>query len=50
MDDNAGDIVTGNADDTPSGVKIEFSDVWFRYPAREAPVLSGLNLTVCQNQ
>lgn len=28
------------------GARIEFSNVWFRYPTRDAPVLSGLNLTV----
>ncbi len=28
------------------GVRIEFRDVWFRYPTRDAPVLNGLNMTV----
>jgi ATP-binding cassette, subfamily B (MDR/TAP), member 1 len=28
------------------GVKLEFHNVFFRYPTRDAPVLNGLNLTV----
>jgi ABC-type multidrug transport system fused ATPase/permease subunit len=28
------------------GVELEFSNVWFRYPTRDVPVLNGLNLTV----
>lgn len=28
------------------GARIEFSNVWFRYPTRDAPVLTGLDLTV----
>ncbi|CAK7225218.1 hypothetical protein SCUCBS95973_005787 [Sporothrix curviconia] len=27
------------------GVKIEFRNVWFRYPTRDVPVLNGLNMT-----
>jgi ATP-binding cassette subfamily B (MDR/TAP) protein 1 len=30
----------------PQGVKIEFKDVFFRYPTRDVPVLNGLNMTV----
>jgi ATP-binding cassette subfamily B (MDR/TAP) protein 1 len=30
----------------PHGVKIEFKDVFFRYPTRDVPVLNGLNMTV----
>ena len=33
--------------DTEGGVKIEFKDVYFRYPSRDVPVFKGLNLTVC---
>jgi ABC-type multidrug transport system fused ATPase/permease subunit len=36
-------------DDEKGGVRIEFSNVWFRYPTRDAPVLNGLNLTVRQS-
>tara|TARA_R110002060_G_scaffold60947_1_gene70520 strand:- start:311 stop:481 length:171 start_codon:yes stop_codon:yes gene_type:complete len=28
------------------GVKIELKDVWFRYPTRDVPVLTGLDMTV----
>lgn len=28
------------------GVKIELRDVWFRYPSRDVPVLTGLDMTV----
>ena len=34
-------------DGSKGGARIEFSNVWFRYPTRDAPVLSGLDLTVC---
>lgn len=32
--------------DEDMGVKIEMQDVMFRYPTRDVPVLTGLNLTV----
>ncbi|SPO00227.1 related to multidrug resistance protein [Cephalotrichum gorgonifer] len=32
------------------GARIEFSNVWFRYPARDAPVLSGLDLMIEKGQ
>ncbi|CAK7232957.1 hypothetical protein SEUCBS140593_008439 [Sporothrix eucalyptigena] len=32
------------------GVKIEFRDVWFRYPTRDVPVLNGLNMTIEKGQ
>ena len=32
--------------DSQRGVRVEFLNVWFRYPTRDAPVLNGLNLTV----
>jgi ABC-type bacteriocin/lantibiotic exporter with double-glycine peptidase domain len=28
------------------GVEVKFEDIWFQYPTRDVPVLSGLNLTV----
>lgn len=31
------------------GVEVKFEDIWFQYPTRDVPVLSGLNLTVCLN-
>jgi ABC-type multidrug transport system fused ATPase/permease subunit len=37
---------TGNIGDDDMGVKIEFQDVWFRYPTRDVPILNGLSLTV----
>lgn len=43
--DGGSDLVEG-LNDSSSGVKIEFSDVWFRYPSRDAPVLNGLNMIV----
>lgn len=36
----------GNIGDSDQGVKIEFCDVWFKYPTRDVPVLNGLDLTV----
>ena len=30
----------------PQGVRIEFKNVWFRYPTRDVPVLEGLNMIV----
>ena len=32
------------------GVKIEFRNVYFRYPTRDVPVLNGLNITVGQSR
>lgn len=29
------------------GVKIELKNVWFQYPTRDVPVLTGLTMTVC---
>lgn len=36
----------GDIGDDDMGVKIEFRNVWFKYPTRDVPVLSGLSLTV----
>lgn len=36
----------GDLGEADQGVKIEFRDVWFRYPTRDVPVLNGLNMTV----
>jgi hypothetical protein len=32
--------------DTEGGVKIELRDLWFKYPTRDIPIFTGLNLTV----
>lgn len=36
----------GNIGDNDMGVKIQFQNVWFRYPTRDVPILNGLTLTV----
>ena len=33
-------------EDTSGGVKIELKDVYFKYPTRDIPIFTGLNLTV----
>jgi ATP-binding cassette, subfamily B (MDR/TAP), member 1 len=35
--------------DTDGGVKIELRDLWFKYPTRDIPIFTGLNLTVTQS-
>ena len=37
---------SGDEEKDNRGVKIELKDVWFRYPTRDVPVLTGLNMTV----
>ena len=32
--------------ETEGGVKIELRDLWFKYPTRDMPIFTGLNLTV----
>ena len=32
--------------DAEGGVKIELRDLWFKYPTRDIPIFTGLNLTV----
>jgi ABC-type multidrug transport system fused ATPase/permease subunit len=36
----------GNIGDGDMGVKINFQNVWFKYPTRDVPILNGLSLTV----
>jgi ABC-type multidrug transport system fused ATPase/permease subunit len=36
----------GDIGDDDNGVKIQFQNVWFRYPTRDVPILNGLDLTV----
>jgi ATP-binding cassette subfamily B (MDR/TAP) protein 1 len=33
-------------EDSDGGVKIELRDLWFKYPTRDMPIFTGLNLTV----
>lgn len=40
---------TGNIGDNDKGVKIQFQNVWFKYPTRDVPILNGLNLTVSKH-
>ncbi|KAK3332340.1 P-loop containing nucleoside triphosphate hydrolase protein [Cercophora scortea] len=40
----------GNIGDNDLGVKIEFQNVWFRYPTRDVPILNGLSLTIEKGQ
>ncbi|KAK0628761.1 P-loop containing nucleoside triphosphate hydrolase protein [Bombardia bombarda] len=41
---------TGNIGESDMGVKIQFSNVWFRYPTRDVPILNGLNITIEKGQ
>ncbi|GAB1316179.1 hypothetical protein MFIFM68171_06389 [Madurella fahalii] len=41
---------TGDIGDNDRGVKIQFQDVWFRYPTRDVPILNGLSLTIEKGQ
>lgn len=45
-DSNLVSLDVGNIGDSDQGVKIEFCNVWFKYPTRDVPVLNGLDLTV----
>lgn len=36
--------------DTDGGVKIDLRDVWFKYPTRDTPIFTGLNLTIEKGQ
>ncbi|KAK0709215.1 ABC transporter-like protein [Lasiosphaeria miniovina] len=40
----------GNLGEDDMGVKIQFQNVWFRYPTRDVPILNGLNLTIEKGQ
>ncbi|KAK1754270.1 ABC transporter-like protein [Echria macrotheca] len=41
---------TGNLGEDDGGVKVQFQNVWFRYPTRDVPVLNGLSLTIEKGQ
>ncbi|KAG9231289.1 P-loop containing nucleoside triphosphate hydrolase protein [Amylocarpus encephaloides] len=41
---------TQELEDTSGGVKIELKDVYFRYPTRDTPIFTGLNLTIEKGQ
>ncbi|CZS91522.1 probable leptomycin B resistance protein pmd1 [Rhynchosporium agropyri] len=36
--------------DTKGGVKIELRDLWFKYPTRDTPIFTGLNITIEKGQ
>lgn len=43
------DTLSKNAlqlEDTDGGIKVELRDLWFKYPTRDIPIFTGLNLTV----
>jgi ABC-type transport system involved in cytochrome bd biosynthesis fused ATPase/permease subunit len=37
---------TKELNNTVGGVEIELRDVWFKYPTRDVPIFTGLNLKV----
>ncbi|KAI1362090.1 ABC transporter-like protein [Xylaria arbuscula] len=39
-----------SANDNDRGVRIELQNVWFQYPTRNVPVLTGLNMTIEKGQ
>lgn len=45
--------VAGNSaskiQNTDGGIKIELKDVWFKYPTRDVPIFTGLNITVSRD-
>lgn len=36
----------GDIGEDDMGVRIQFQDVWFKYPTRDTPILNGLSFTV----
>jgi ABC-type bacteriocin/lantibiotic exporter with double-glycine peptidase domain len=36
--------------DTEGGVKIELKDLWFKYPTRDTPIFTGLNIQIEKGQ
>lgn len=36
--------------DTAGGITIELRDVWFKYPTRDIPIFTGLNITIEKGQ
>ncbi|KAI6264090.1 hypothetical protein MCOR28_010140 [Pyricularia oryzae] len=49
-DSQLSSLVRGDLGQGDKGVKLEFNNVWFRYPTRDVPVLNGLDLTVEKGQ
>ncbi len=48
-DQNDGRLVSldvGDLGRQDGGVRIDFRNVWFRYPTRDVPILNGLTMTV----
>ncbi|RDW67692.1 ABC transporter transmembrane region-containing protein [Coleophoma cylindrospora] len=52
--DGTGSSGTGSKDimlnDTEGGVSIELRDLWFKYPTRDIPIFTGLNITIEKGQ
>lgn len=36
----------GDIGSEDKGIKIDFKNVWFRYPTRDVPILNGLSFSV----
>ncbi|KAI6439974.1 hypothetical protein MCOR22_007542 [Pyricularia oryzae] len=49
-DSQLSSLLRGDLGQGDKGVKLEFKNVWFRYPTRDVPVLNGLDLTVEKGQ
>ncbi|KAG0651011.1 abc transporter BEA3 [Hyphodiscus hymeniophilus] len=45
-----GTKATSELQDTEGGVKIELRDLWFKYPTRDIPIFTGLNLSIEKGQ
>ena len=45
-DRTSGKAIPHDLGDAEGGVRIEFKKLWFKYPTRDIPIFSGLNLTV----
>ncbi len=45
-DKTGGKTIPLDFSDVEGGVKVEFKNVGFKYPTRDIPIFSGLNLTV----
>lgn len=50
LDNRVLDCVDFDKEDDIIGPKIELQDVWFKYPTRDMPVLSGLDMTIESGQ
>jgi len=41
---------TSEIPNTTGGIEIELKDVWFRYPTRDIPIFTGLNIKIEKGQ